>query len=74
LWDCEERKKLGLIASVARWEIVIFEGEKGRIPQANRQAKALEPSEVPVIHALFHANLFRPGLSTLILGIIQAVM
>ncbi len=37
-------------------------------------AKSLEPNEVPVIHALFHAILFRPGLSTLILGIIQAVM
>ena len=34
----------------------------------------LEPNEVRVIHALFNAILFRPGLSTHILGIIQAVV
>lgn len=34
----------------------------------------LEPNEVRVIHALFHAMLFRPALSTHILGIIQAVV
>jgi hypothetical protein len=37
-------------------------------------AMTLEPNEVRVIHSLFHAILFRPGLSTLILGIIQAVV
>jgi hypothetical protein len=37
-------------------------------------AMTLEPNEVRVIHALFHAILFRPGLSTHILGIIQAVV
>ena len=33
----------------------------------------MEPNEVPVIHSLFNTRLFRPTLSTHILGIIQAV-
>jgi hypothetical protein len=35
--------------------------------------RSVEPNEAPVIHSLFHTTLFRPILSTLILGIIQAV-
>jgi hypothetical protein len=35
--------------------------------------KSMEPNEVPLIHSLFHGGVFRPALSTHILGIIQAV-
>jgi hypothetical protein len=37
-------------------------------------AMTLEPNEVRVIHSLFHSILIRPGLSTHILGIIQAAV
>ena len=36
-------------------------------------SNSMEPNEVPVIHSLFHTRVFRPTLSTHILGIIQAV-
>jgi len=41
--------------------------------ETRESGMTLEPNEVRVIHALFYAILFRPVLSTLILGIIQAV-
>ena len=65
--------RLGCRSSATRLDRM--EGSAAELIVGNKcTGVAAESNEAPVIHSLFHTSLFRPALSTLILGIIQAVV
>jgi len=70
--ECTETLTRTEAATIWESENCVHENGVGFVQMES--AMTLEPNEVRVIHALFHAMLFRPALSTHILGIIQAVV